>query len=181
MRAQVCRTLDLAPTAEPELEALARQLHEAYHRVLTHLPANPDVQIAQVKGKDRLSLTGLDKLDEPSSLVELRERLHALLPHVDLTDAILEMHGYTGFADEFTHITEHNARVDNLPLSICAVLAAEACNIGIEPFVEPDNPALTYARLAWVQQNYVRAETLARANARLVDAQSRIPLAQAFS
>jgi TnpA family transposase len=180
VRAQVCRTLDLAPTAEPELDALARQLHEAYHRVLTHLPANPDVQIAQVKGQDRLSLTGLDKLDEPSSLVELRERLHALLPHVDLTDAILEMHGYTGFADEFTHISEHNARVGNLPLSICAVLAAEACNIGIEPFVEPDNRALTYARLAWVQQNYIRADTLAQANARLVDAQSRIPLAQAF-
>jgi TnpA family transposase len=180
VRSQVCRTLDLAPTAEPELEALARQLHEAYHRVLAHLPANPDVQIAPVKGKDRLSLTGLDKLDEPSSLVLLRERVHALLPHVNMTDAILEMHGYTGFADEFTHISEHKARVENLPLSICAVLAAEACNIGIEPFVEPDNPALTYARLGWVQQNYIRAETLARANARLVDAQSRIPLAQAF-
>jgi len=31
-----------------------------------------------------------------------------------------------------------------------------------------------------VQQNYIRAETLVRANARLVDAQARIPLAQAF-
>ena len=70
--------------------------------------------------------------------------------------------------------------MDNLVISICAVLAAEACNIGIEPLVDPDNPALTYARLAWVQQNYIRAETLTRANARLVDAQSRIPLAQAF-
>ena len=180
VRAQVCRTLDLAPTAEPELEALARQLHDAYHRVLAHLPTNPDVHIEQVKGKDRLSLRGLDKLDEPSSLIVLRDKVHALLPRIDLTDAILEIHGYTGFADEFTHISEHNARVDNLPLSICAVLAAEACNIGIEPFVEPANPALTYARLAWVQQNYIRADTLTRANARLVDAQTQIPLAQAF-
>jgi TnpA family transposase len=31
-----------------------------------------------------------------------------------------------------------------------------------------------------VQQNYIRAETMTRANARLVDAQARIPLAQAF-
>jgi TnpA family transposase len=46
--------------------------------------------------------------------------------------------------------------------------------------VDPDNAALTCARLAWVQQNYIRAETLTRANARLVDARSRIPLAQAF-
>ena len=36
----------------------------------------------------------------------------------------------------------------------------------------PDVPALTRGRLSWVQQNYVRAETIARANARLVDANS---------
>jgi Tn3 transposase DDE domain len=66
---------------------------------------------------------------------------------VSTTDAILEIHGYTGFADEFTHISQNNARLDNLALSICAVLAAEACNIGIEPLVNPENPALTYARL----------------------------------
>jgi len=47
-------------------------------------------------GKDRLSLGKLDKLDEPSSLIALREQVNALLPHVDLTDAILEIHGYTG-------------------------------------------------------------------------------------
>ena len=180
LRAQVCRTLDLAPVAEPELETLGSQLNEAYRRVAANLSSNPDVQMERVKGKDRFSLTALDKLDEPPSLIALRDRLNALLPHVDLTDAILEIHGYTGFADEFTHLSENNARVDNLPLSICAVLAAEACNIGIEPVVDPENPALTYARLAWVQQNYIRAETLTHANVCLVNAQTRIPLAQEF-
>jgi len=61
------------------------------------------------------------------------------------------------------------------------VLIAQACNIGIEPLVQPDVPALTRARLLWVQQNYVRAETIARANARLVDAQARIPLDKLIS
>src|SRR5262245_30171840 len=107
-------------------------------------------------------------------------RKSALLPRVDITDAVLEIHGYTGFADEFTHIGGSTARVDNLALSICAVLVAEACNIGLEPVARPDVPALTYARLAWVQQNYIRAETLTRANARLVDTPARIPLAHAF-
>jgi hypothetical protein len=79
-----------------------------------------------VNGKDRLTLTGLDKLDEPPSLIALREQVDALLPRIDLTDAILEIHGYTGFAYEFTHISQNNARLDNLALSICAVLAAEA-------------------------------------------------------
>jgi TnpA family transposase len=179
-RPQVCRTLDLPQSPEPALETLTTQLDTAYRAVLDNLDQNPDLRIEHVKGKRRLSLTGLDKLEEPDSLVEVRQRVNRLLPHVDLTDAILEIHGHTGFADEFTHISEGNSRVDNLPLSICAVLAAEACNIGIEPFVDPANPALTHGRLSWVQQNYIRAETLTRANARLVDAQSRIPLAKAF-
>lgn len=180
VRPQVCRTLNLSPTAEPALEKLAKQLDEAYRRVAADLPGNPDVEIERVKGKDRLSLAPLDKLDEPPSLILLRDQVNAFIPPIDITDAVLEMHGYTGFADEFDHISESNARVEDLSLSICAVLVAGACNIGIEPFVDPNNPALTYARLAWVQQNYMRAETLTRANARLVNAQSRIPLAQAF-
>ena len=68
----------------------------------------------------------------------------------------------------------------DLPISLCAVLLAEACNIGLEPVVRADVPALTRSRLGWVQQNYVRAETLTRANARLVDTQAKIPLAQAW-
>jgi TnpA family transposase len=179
-RADVCRMLDLAPTAEPELDEVSQQLDGAYRRVAANLPNNPAFRIEREKGKDRPCLTPLDKLDEPASLIELRNEVDSLLPRVDITDAILEIHGYTGFADEFTHISQSHARVDNLVLSLCAVLTAEACNIGLEPLVRPDVPALTYGRLAWVQQNYIRAETLVRANARLVDAQARIPLAQAF-
>ena len=70
------------------------------------------------------------------------------------------------------------SRVDDLPTSVCAVLLAEACNIGLEPLIRGDNPALTRNRLSWIQQNYIRAETLTQANAYLVDCQSTNPLAQ---
>jgi hypothetical protein len=121
-RLQVCRTLDLSPTAEPELAELAKQIDEAYRRVNDNLPANPALHIEQVKGKDHVSLTGLDKLDEPDSLIELNDRVHALLPRVDITDALLEMHAYTGFADDFTHISNSDARVDDLALSnLCGI------------------------------------------------------------
>lgn len=66
----------------------------------------------------------------------------------------------------------------DLPISLCAVLLAQACNIGIEPVIRADVPALTRSRLSWVQQNYLRAETLIRANACLVDTQAKISLAQ---
>lgn len=175
-RPSVCRTLGRQLSADREIQALAQQLDEAYRHTAAILPCHPDVRVEQLNGKDRLSLTPLDKLDEPLSLVKLREQVESLLPRVDLPDAILEIHALTGFADEFTHISEGRGRVGDLALSICAVLVAEACNIGLEPLVRPEVPALTSARLAWVQQNYVRGETLIRANARLVKAQSDIPL-----
>ena len=43
-----------------------------------------------------------------------------------------------------------------------------------------ESPPLTRGRLAWVDQNYVRADTLIGANARLVDFQAGIDLAQAW-
>jgi TnpA family transposase len=102
------------------------------------------------------------------------------MPRVDLPDVLLEIQARTGFADEFAHVSERGARVEGLPTSLCAVLLAEACNLGLEPLARADVPALTRGRLAWVDQNYVRAETLARANARLVDFQAGIALAQAW-
>ena len=108
----------------------------------------------------------------------LRAKTAQLIPVGDLPEVLLEIHRRTGFADAFTHISETDARANDLHISICAVLLAEACNIGLTPLITPGVPALSRDRLQWVQQNYIRAETLARANAQLVDAQSRIPLAQ---
>lgn len=89
---------------------------------------------------------------------------------------LLEIHAQTGFAGEFTHVSQSNARTDDLTVSVCAVLLSEACNIRLEPLVKPHIPALTRHRLNWVKQNYVREETLIQANSRLVDYQSTLPL-----
>ena len=112
------------------------------------------------------------------NLTQLRTRFDALMPRVDLAEALLEVHYRTGFADEFTPLGSSNPRMANLPISICAVLLAAACNIGLDPLVRADTPALSRRRLEWVQQTCIRAETISKANARLVDAQARISLAQ---
>lgn len=91
---------------------------------------------------------------------------------MDLTELLLEINAHTGFADEFFHASEASARVDDLPVSISAVLMAEACNIGLEPLIRSNVPALTRHRLNWTKANYLRAETITSANARLVDFQA---------
>jgi TnpA family transposase len=144
------------------------------------LPTNSAVTIERDGRRDVLKLTPLDKLDEPPSLIDLRRDVATRLPRVDLTEVLMEVLAWTDFAAEIRHISEAEARVGDLDLSLCAVLLAEACNIGLEPLVRPDVPALTRGRLSWVQQNYVRAETITKANARLVDYQAQIPLARAW-
>ena len=104
--------------------------------------------------------------------------MSSLLPRIDLSEILLEINALTGFADEFTHVSEKGARASNLSTSICAQLIAEACNIGIQPLQNPDVPAHTRSRLSWVKQNYIREETLLRANAKLVNKQSELALAK---
>ncbi|OEU78064.1 MAG: transposase, partial [Desulfobacterales bacterium S5133MH4] len=176
VKAQVCRAVGRQEVPEDELLVLAQELDETYRRIAANLPTKDDICIDRSSGKDTLTITNLDRIEEPESLVALRETVKAMLPIVDLPQMLLEIHARTGFVNHFTHGSEGEARVEKLSVSICAVLLAEACNFGIEPLVREDVPALTRSRLLWVQQNYIRAETLSAANAVLVDAQTQIPL-----
>jgi hypothetical protein len=177
-RPRVCRSLGWSPDPGVDLVALAADLDATYRRIVDHLPANEALRIERIAKQDRPVLTPLDRLEEPASLVALRDAVAARLPRAELPEVLLEIQALTGFADAFTHISEGNARAEDLTISICAVLVAQACNIGLEAVARADVPALTRGRLAWVQQNYLREETLTRANARLVEYQNGLRLAQ---
>jgi Tn3 transposase DDE domain len=84
----------------------------------------------------------LDQLEEPASLIALRQAVSDRLPQVDLPELLLEIDARTGFAGAFTHASEAEARAGELKTSVCAVLVAEACNIGFEPLLKKDVPAL---------------------------------------
>ncbi len=177
-RVQVCRSLGHPVHPEEAITNLTHQLDAAYKKVAANFASNDAVSIDNSGKQPSLTITNLDKLDTSPSLTLLSEQVTALLPRIELTELMLEIHALTGFADEFTHVSESSARADDLDISICAVLLAEACNIGLEPLTKQHVPALTRHRLNWVKQNYIRAETLTQANARLVEYQSTLPLAQ---
>jgi hypothetical protein len=117
---------------------------------VANLPANTAVRIDPAHPARPLTLSHPDRIAEPESLIELRARVNRLLPRVDLPEILLEIQLRTGFAAAFTHVSEAQARISDLPTSVCAVLLAEACNIGLEPLVREDDPALTRNRLSWV-------------------------------
>jgi TnpA family transposase len=180
VRPQVLRTLNWSGMAEESLAPLAAALDAAYRQTAGRWVENPSVRLESVAGRDRLVVSPLDRLEEPTSLRRLRARINALLPWTDLPGLLLEVHQWTGFADAFTHASEGGERVKDLAISVCAVLLAQACNIGLDPVVQNGNAALERDRLTWVAQNYLRSETLTQANAILVAAHAQLPLAQAW-
>jgi hypothetical protein len=185
-RLTVCRSLGRSTDAETERAGLAKKLDRAWRQVAAGVADNAALRIEKRGSRDELVVSPLDKLDRPPSLNALQSAVQSRLPTVDLPvperDAqrhiVLEIAARTGFAKAFTHVSERQARVEAFTLSLCAVLVAEACNIGFEPVIRPDLLALSRARLSWIQQNFIREDTITAANQRLVAAQNALPIAR---
>jgi TnpA family transposase len=176
----VCRSLGLTVQPEVTLSVLTRELDDTYRRVAARLPENNAVRFETIGDKTELVLSPLEALEEPPSLLALRKEIKVRMPRVDLPEILLEIAVRTNCMEAFAHLTERTARAADLTTSLCAVLMAEACNTGPEPLVRQDTPALKRDRLMWVDQNYVRDETLIACNALLVAAQNRFALARTW-
>ena len=178
-RPEICAGLNLPPEPERALDQISAQLGGAYRQTAAQLDENVALTITEIAGDERPDLSRLEALDEPDRLTALRRTIDGMLPdRVAFSEVLLEVCAWTDFSDAFTHLSERQPRATDLHISICAVLFAEACNINLTEVTHPGIPALNYNRLSWVDQNYVRAETIAAANDRLLDAYRRIPLIQ---
>lgn len=100
-RSVICRTLGLSPDPSSVLKVLGEELDQTYRMVGARLPENPAVRFETIEGRNELILTPFDKLEEPPSLILLREAVTARLPHVDLPEILLEIAARTGFTDAF--------------------------------------------------------------------------------
>ncbi|GAA4062201.1 Tn3 family transposase [Actinomadura miaoliensis] len=104
-----------------------------------------------------------------------------MLPRVDLPEVILEVMSWEpSLVEAFTAVSGGRSRLEDLPISIAACLAAHSMNVGYRPIAKQGVPALERSRLSHVFQNYFRPETLAPANVPLVARQAGLSLAQAW-
>lgn len=180
VRSKVLDTLGWTANAKESLNPLKIKLDNAFTKTIGNWDSNRAVRVETVNGKEKLVLSPLDRLEEPASLVLLRNQVDSLLPNTDLPGLLLEIAEFTKFTDQFTHISQGNSRINDLSISICAVLIANACNIGLKALVQPGIAALEYDRLTWVEQNYFRKETLVQANAIIVEYLSKLTLSKAL-
>ncbi|WP_155342709.1 Tn3 family transposase [Acrocarpospora pleiomorpha] len=170
--------ISLEQEIEPagHLAELAGALEGAYARVLDGLGVNTAVQF--VGG--RLQLERLGALAEPPLMKQLRALVDGMLPWVDFPELLLEVFDRTGLPADFTHISGADTTMEDFPMSLAALIVAEACNVGLVPIEKPNVPALTRARLQQVDQGYLRGETIAAANARLIATQADIDVVSAW-
>ena len=177
-RQMICRSLNLSTDYKPMLDALALELDQTYQSVSNKLASNKFLRFETNAGREELILSPLAEDTETPTLIALKKEIRSRMPIVDLPEIILEIAAITEFTSAFGHVSEANSRAKDLNTSLCAVLLAQSCNTGIEPFTNEDIPALKRDRLVWVEQNYLRDETLLDANAILVAAQNKIDLAK---
>ncbi|GGR66765.1 hypothetical protein GCM10010282_69670 [Streptomyces roseolus] len=182
VREDVLAGLSLDEDAERHLRELVDVLDATWKQMAERLQeAGPDAKISievQPNGRAKLNVEKLHALGEPKSLKWLRERVEKMLPKIDLPDLLFEVHGWTGFLDAFVHLGDGKTRMKDLTTSMVALLVSEACNIGMTPVINPGYEALTRSRLVHVDQYYLRSDTIAMANAALIEAQGRVPIVQ---
>jgi len=172
---------DLQLREDPDalLAEQARALDAALRDVAAQVSA--DALDAQVDDQGRLHVSRLTAIPEPPSLVDLRKRVAAMLPRVDLPEVILEVMAWVpAFTAAFTSVSGGRTRLEDLHVSVAACLTAQALNIGYAPVAKRGVPALEPDRLAHVSRAYLSAETFSLANAPLIDAQAGIPFARAL-
>ncbi|MGW1641561.1 Tn3 family transposase [Streptomyces lavendulae] len=180
VQADVLHGLSLEEPVAEHLAGRVRALDAAWQLMAERLEeAGQDAKLSfevQPGGRLKLNVDRLGAVGEPKSLRWLRRTTAAMLPKIDLPDLLFEVDSWTGFLDAFVHLGDGRTRMENLKTSLVALLVAEACNIGYTPVIDAEEEALTRARLVHVDQYYLRADTLAAANARLITAQGRVPI-----
>jgi len=87
-RVQVCRSLGHPINPKDAIAGLASQLDNTYKRVAANFDNNDAIKLDLSRKHPSLTITNLDKLEEPPSLTQLSKRVTELLPKVELTGPI---------------------------------------------------------------------------------------------
>lgn len=128
---------------------------------------------AAVNSSGRLKITPLDNA-VPDEAEALMQQAYGLLPHLKITELLLEVDSWTGFTRHFKHL-KSGAEADDQHLLLTTILA-DAINLGLSKMAE-SCPGTTYAKLTWLQAWHIRDETYSAGLAELVNAQFRQPFA----
>lgn len=166
--------LPVEPDGEKYLSGRMEQLRYQLVAVdkLAALGQLPDVTFT----KGVLKITPLDKLVPDEAEAAMR-RVYALMPHVRITELLLEVDRWTGFTRHFTNLKTGESPSD--PALLLTAVLADGINLGLAKMAEVC-PMMTYTKLAWLTAWHIRDATYSKALAELVNSQHQQPLARVW-
>jgi Tn3 transposase DDE domain len=174
----VLTTLGLSEDPGALLASHVTALDEALRYAGGRLAANADVRVDEA---GRIHVTSDKAIAEPPSLVDLRRRVAAMLPRVDIGEQILEVMGWVPqFLESLTAPSGGAARMADLNVTVAACLTGQALNIGYGPVSSPGVPALERRRIGHAGRTYLRAAGYTAANPHLIAQQAGIGFARAL-
>ncbi|GGD06144.1 Tn3 family transposase [Enterococcus wangshanyuanii] len=166
--------LGLAEDGAIAVEDFKISLEMSYRETLKNWNNSNMARIEEKNGQTELIISPLKR--QSLSKPRLIEEIHRNLPIVDLPEILLEVNQRLRLTECFSHLNENRSRMKELDISILAVLLAEACNIGLSPVAKKSTESLKNDRLSYVNQNYIRLDTLTAANNKVVDAYQKLAL-----
>jgi len=174
----VLTSLALPENGDALLASHVTALDQALRYVAGRLAANTDVGVDEA---GKIHVTSDKAIGEPPSLIDLRKRVAAMLPRIDIGDQILEVMGWVPeFLKSLTALSGGESRMAGLEVSVAACLTGQALNIGYGPVSSEDVAALERRRLGHVGRTYLRAANYTDANPHLIARQAGIGFAQAL-
>jgi hypothetical protein len=179
-REQFCQLVGKPASGRAALEGCKEELESAMGDLETVLGNGSKAEVGEVRlsEKGELIIPPLSAEDVPAEAASLRDELSELLPLAPIVSLLVELDRRTGFLDCITHAGGKQSRSAELKRNLLAVLIANATNLGLVRMAEACG--ISYDILAWTQEWYVREETLAAANAAIVNYHHRLPMTQVF-
>ena len=147
-------------------------LLESQLKTVNHLAENNELEDVTIS-ESGVKISPLSN-SVPKEVDALTARAYHLLPHIKITELLMEVDSWTAFTAHFTHMKSAETATDKTLLM--AAILSDAINLGLRKMAE-STPGTTYAKLSWLQAWHIRDETYSAALSELVNAQLKHPFA----
>jgi TnpA family transposase len=152
---------------QERLDLLKQKLHEVEQ--LAAAGQLPEAEIAD----ELLKITPLSK-SVPEEAEQLEEEVYGIVPHLKITELLMEVDQWTDFTRHFAHLRSDAAAKDRSML--LTVILADALNLGLAKMAEAC-PGTTFNKLDTLRAWHIRDETYSKALAEIINTQHRLPFA----
>jgi TnpA family transposase len=126
----------------------------------------PDAELSD----SGLKINPLDS-NVPKEADALSEDLYGLLPHLKITDLLLEVNRWTDLTRYFVHLKTGEPAKE--PALLLTAILADATNMGLTKMAE-SCPGMSLSKLSWLVAWHIRDEPYSKALAEIVNYQHRV-------